>query len=406
VQHVAAAPEPAGLTLVHAGHQLRLGPIAFWIAVGTLVVMGVWSITTATYFAFREDVLTHLIARQAELQFGYEDRIAELRAQIDRMSSRQLLDQEQFEQRLEQILRRQAALESRTKALNALPDTTVTGSTRPAGRGEPTRAAPLRPSPINDSGIIAPQLERLAQQRTGRMDVERMLGQLQASLDYVDRQQTATLGRFEHRYQARARHIQGVLAELGVDLGKAAARSIAATGGPFIAANPPANADGYEGRFHRINVARAQVDRLTRTLAAVPVRKPVTGDLDLSSGFGMRIDPFIRAPAMHTGVDFRSDIGDAVRATAEGRVTVAGWQGGYGRMVEIDHGNGFVTRYGHLSSIDVKVGQAVRVAQIVGRVGTTGRSTGPHLHYETRIDGDAVDPLKFLRAGRRLGSIP
>jgi murein DD-endopeptidase MepM/ murein hydrolase activator NlpD len=82
---------------------------------------------------------------------------------------------------------------------------------------------------------------------------------------------------------------------------------------------------------------------------------------------------------------------------------MAGTNGGYGRMVEVDHGNGFTTRYAHLSAIDVEVGQVVRIGQIVGRVGSTGRSTGPHLHYETRVDGDPVDPQKFLRAGVRLG---
>src|SRR5215472_14192739 len=91
----------AGYTLVHAGRQLRLGPIAFWVVVGTLVIMAVWTITTATYFAFRDDVLTRLIARQADMQFGYEDRIADLRSRIDRISSRQLLDQEQYEQKLD-----------------------------------------------------------------------------------------------------------------------------------------------------------------------------------------------------------------------------------------------------------------------------------------------------------------
>src|SRR5262245_47353420 len=95
----AARRAAAGYTLVHAGRALRLGPIAFWTVIGALVIMGVWSVTTATYFAFREDVLTRLIARQAEMQFGYEDRIADLRAQVDRMSSRQLLDQEQYEQK-------------------------------------------------------------------------------------------------------------------------------------------------------------------------------------------------------------------------------------------------------------------------------------------------------------------
>ena len=122
----AAGRGAAGYVLMHAGRALRLGPIAFWVVVGTLVIMAVWTITTATYFAFREDVLTRLIARQAEMQFGYEDRIAELRAQVDRISSRQLLDQEQYEQKLDQILRRQVALESRASALSGLGE--VTGS--------------------------------------------------------------------------------------------------------------------------------------------------------------------------------------------------------------------------------------------------------------------------------------
>jgi murein DD-endopeptidase MepM/ murein hydrolase activator NlpD len=136
----------------------------------------------------------------------------------------------------------------------------------------------------------------------------------------------------------------------------------------------------------------------------VPYRKPFIGQVDFSSGFGIRSDPFLGRPAMHTGLDFRASTGDPVRATAYGKVIAAGWQGGYGKMVEIDHGNTLSTRYGHLSEINVKVGDIVRIGQVIGAVGSTGRSTGPHLHYETRIDGDAVDPQKFLRAGVRLGS--
>src|SRR6266849_4830976 len=128
LHHAGAGRWAAGYTLIHAGRQLRLGPIAFWVVVGTLVIMAVWTITTATYFAFREDVLTRLIARQADMQFGYEDRIAEMRAQVDRISSRQLLDQEQYEQKLDQILRRQAMLEQRSSAFHGLADPTPTGS--------------------------------------------------------------------------------------------------------------------------------------------------------------------------------------------------------------------------------------------------------------------------------------
>src|SRR6202163_4778519 len=132
------APAPTqhaqnGYTIVHAGKQVRFGPVAFWIVVGTVTVLGMWSAATATYFAFRDDVLTRLIARQAEMQFAYEDRIAELRAKVDRTTSRQLLDQEQFDQKLEQIMRRQTALESRATALGAMPD--VTGSIRAPSRG-------------------------------------------------------------------------------------------------------------------------------------------------------------------------------------------------------------------------------------------------------------------------------
>ena len=397
-----AAARWADYTFLHAGHQLRLGPIAFWIVIGTLVIMAVWTISTATYFAFREDVLTRLIARQAEMQFAYEDRIAELRAQVDRISSRQLLDQDQYEHKLDQILRRQAALESRAAALTTLPDTTVTGSIRPAGRGEPARAAPYKPSPINDSGRIMLPSEREAR----RLGVDGMLTRLQASLDRVESRQTATLNSIEENFDARARRIRNVLIEVGLSSARIPAAGLpAATGGPFVAARLPADPAAFERQVHRIGIARAQLDRLNRTLGAVPVRKPVLGEIDLSSGFGMRIDPFIRAPAMHTGLDFRGETGDPIRATANGTVTVAGWQGGYGKMVEIDHGNGFATRYGHLSAIEVNVGQSVKVGQILGRVGSTGRSTGPHLHYETRVDGEAVDPQKFLRAGARLGGI-
>src|SRR3954454_15393701 len=145
-------------TLGHAGRQVRVRPVAFWIIVGTLVVMAGWSTVTATYFAFRDDVLTRLLARQAQMQFAYEDRIADLRSQVDRLASRQLLDQEQFESKLDQITRRQAVLESRSSALSSLPDTTSTGSIKPAPRAAvPTLLTPQstpKPSPISDTVIL------------------------------------------------------------------------------------------------------------------------------------------------------------------------------------------------------------------------------------------------------------
>jgi murein DD-endopeptidase MepM/ murein hydrolase activator NlpD len=161
-------------------------------------------------------------------------------------------------------------------------------------------------------------------------------------------------------------------------------------------------AGGFDRQLSRNKLARSDIERLTRTLSSLPVRKPLSGELEVASGFGVRSDPFTRSAAMHTGLDFQSESGAPVRATANGTVTTAGWKGGYGKMVDVDHGNGYSTRYGHLSAIEVKDGQTVRAGQIIGRVGSTGRSTGPHLHYETRIGRDAVDPEKFLRAGAKL----
>ena len=418
-----AARAQADWTLGHAGRQVRVGPVAFWTIVGTLVIMAGWSVVTATYFAFRDDVLTRLIARQAEMQYAYEDRIADLRGQVDRLASRQLLDQEQYERKLDHIIRRQATLESRASALSALPDPVTTGSIKAPRHPVPSVAAPQpaaspKPSPINDTIILVPPPEREARlesrvvaacaQGPGaepmRGGIEGALVRLQVSLDRLETRQVSTLNALEETYDAKAKKMRAILADLGLEVGKIAPRAAPrASGGPFVPAAPQQLAGTFERQLYRINLVRAHVDKLTRTLGTVPIRRPLAGDVETTSNFGVRADPFLRAPAMHTGIDFRADMGEPARATASGTVTVAGWSGGYGRMVEIDHGNGLATRFGHLSKIDVEVGQAVKPGQIVGRVGSTGRSTGPHLHYETRVEGDPVDPQKFLRAGVRLG---
>jgi murein DD-endopeptidase MepM/ murein hydrolase activator NlpD len=420
---VPAARSQEGYTLVHAGKQVRFGPVVFWIVIGTVTVLGMWSAATATYFAFRDDVLTRLLARQAEMQYAYEDRIAELRTKVDRTTGRQLLDQEQFDQKLEQIMRRQTTLESRATALGAIPDTSVTGSIRPPSRGAAATDAGAsgapKPSPISDTVIFVAPPDREARlesrapvvanaqpnQFAKIRGVDNVLVRLQTSLDQVERRQMAALSSVEDGMESRARRMRSVFTDLGLDMAELeAATPTRAVGGPFVPIKLPPDAGAFERQLYRINITRAQVERLNRTLALVPYRKPVIGEVEFTSGFGVRSDPFLGRPAMHTGLDFRAASGDPVRATANGKVVSSGWAGGYGRMVEIDHGNGLSTRYGHLSEIGVKVGDQIRIGQVLGAVGSTGRSTGPHLHYETRIDGEAVDPQKFLRAGVRLSA--
>jgi murein DD-endopeptidase MepM/ murein hydrolase activator NlpD len=375
--------EPAGraYTIAHAGRQVRFGPVAFWIVVGTVVIMAGWSITAATYLTFRDDVLRTLIAHQADQQFAYEDRIAELRAQIDRTTSRQLLDQEQFEQKLDGLMHRQAALEQRASAMSNI------GS----NIGDPATTGSISVKPISDTPATRGD-------RGKQSSIDSALDRLEASLDRVETRQSMTLSQMQDRYEGKARRIRGVLADLGL---KQNATS-EATGGPFVPVRmPPAN-ESFQRALVRVSLARSDAEELTDMLRSVPIRKPVSGEIDETSPFGVRMDPFVHEAAMHTGIDFRGDVGEAVHATAEGTVTVAGWDGGYGRMIEIDHGSGLATRYGHLSQIDVAVGDKIRIGQVIGLIGSTGRSTGPHLHYETRVNGEAVNPQKFLDAGEKL----
>ena len=411
-----------GYALIHAGRQVRIGPVVFWIIVGTVIVMAAWSASTAIYFAFRDDVLTRLVARQAEMQYAYEDRITDLRSQVDRATSRQLLDQEQFEKKLDLIQKRQAALEQRTTALGGMPDAAITGSIRPTARGPLPSSSDAsgtpKPSPISDTVIFVapPDREARLESRTTLAtnfaanrsnDVGGMTGvlaRIEMSLDGVEGKQRSALNVLEESYDSKMRRMRGVFSDLGLDMSEMEkATPKGGVGGPYVPVKP-ARSDAFDRQLFRISAARAQIERLNRTLSLVPYRKPVIGEIELSSGFGVRTDPFIGRPAMHTGLDFRASMGDPVRVTANGTVSSAGWAGGYGRMIEVDHGNGLATRYGHLSQILVKVGEPVKIGQVIGEVGSTGRSTGPHLHYETRIDGEAVDPQKFLRAGVRLSS--
>ena len=166
------------------------------------------------------------------------------------------------------------------------------------------------------------------------------------------------------------------------------------TGGPALPLDAESLA-ALEGKMSQLERNIRAYENVLRERGYTPSVWPVVGKLE--SGFGGRRNPFGgNSYEFHSGQDIDAAMGDPVVAGASGKVTFVGWQNGYGQLVVIDHGGGLTTRYGHLSHIDVAQDQTVTRSQFIGRVGSTGRSTGPHLHYEIRINDEPVNPLQYL----------
>jgi murein DD-endopeptidase MepM/ murein hydrolase activator NlpD len=187
------------------------------------------------------------------------------------------------------------------------------------------------------------------------------------------------------RYQVTAAELQ----RLGIS--PARVNGAQGMGGPFESVG--------NATFKALFNSWKKLDQLQDGVIAVPSDNPVKTDVSFTSGFGVRSDPFHAGAAMHPGIDLAGAYGTPIYATADGTVLRAGWNsGGYGNLVELDHGRGITTRYGHMSAILVHAGEHVTRGQQIGRMGSTGRSTGNHLHYEVRIDGRAVNPIPFMRS--------
>ncbi|WP_296574559.1 M23 family metallopeptidase [Phreatobacter sp.] len=428
------AQVPTGaLTLAWRGRAgTRTLSLSFALS-GILLVVALalclWGVAVTSYLAFKDDIIGGMMSRQAALQHAYEDRIRDLRAQVDRLTSRQMVDQTELERRVDQVARRQALLETRQAIVTSLKESV--GAPLPPNRmgavlpGRSAAASPTpRPAVAADTVRLTPPAERQSRLESravvaalpdtpvsfaGEPSHHDVVARVERSLDLVEQSQHGLLQGLETRTERRAKRIRAMLAELGLAETRLApvARggSTAGTGGPLIPLPAPTpDASPFEKQVFRLQTVIRDHDRLNRLVASIPIARPHSGELELSSGFGARLDPFLRTWAMHSGIDFRGATGEPVFASGSGRVSHAAALGGYGLLVEIDHGNGITTRYAHLSRIEVKEGDLVGVGQRVGRIGSTGRSTGPHLHYETRVNGEAVDPMRFVRAGLRLAS--
>jgi len=196
----------------------------------------------------------------------------------------------------------------------------------------------------------------------------------------------------------RSQRAEAALRKLDLDPGAMAAASssalFGAMGGPLesLSTSPDGSLDP---RFERMGLSLERMAALEQALDRVPQVAPAA-DQRITSRFGYRRDPFTRRGAMHSGIDFKGKTGSPIYAAASGKVAFAGRRSGYGKVVEISHGNGMMTRYAHLSRIDVARGATIDGGDVLGGLGSTGRSTGPHLHFEVRINGRAVNPRPFL----------
>lgn len=211
----------------------------------------------------------------------------------------------------------------------------------------------------------------------------------------IEARQLALVDRLTRFADARASRTEQALRKLGLDprnvIGNARRDAM---GGPLLRyATAPGG--GMDPRFERLGLSLARMNALDRGLESVPQVRPAT-HAAITSGFGYRRDPFTGGAAMHAGLDFAGPVGAPIYAAAKGRVSFVETKGAYGNVVEISHGNGLVTRYAHMSRFAAKVGQQVVAGEVIGAIGNSGRSTGPHLHFEVRNNDRPMNPRLFL----------
>lgn len=236
--------------------------------------------------------------------------------------------------------------------------------------------------------------------REARQTVDKVSAALPeaAGLARMEARQLAFVERLTRLADRRSRRAAQAIRELGLDpeamLDRLDDRS--AQGGPLL--HLATSADGsLDPRFRRMGMSLARMNMLERGLAGIPQVLPARMDF-ISSGFGYRSDPFTGEGAFHAGLDFKGPVGAPIYAAAKGTVSFVGRRQGYGNCVEIDHGNGLLTRYAHMSAFRATAGQPVEAGAQIGAIGSSGRSTGPHLHFEVRINDRPVNPRPFLEA--------
>ncbi|MEI9427349.1 M23 family metallopeptidase [Mesorhizobium sp. Cs1299R1N3] len=411
--------------IIARGNEIRHFTIRPWLAafIGSgLAAIAIGYLLATSYLVLRDDLIGATTARQARMQQAYEDRISALRAQVDRITSRQLLDQQLMETKVSELLQRQTQLSQRHGRLGPLferaeNDVGTVPAEDPAATAKPDKRAEVTGS-INqpaqtyavaglgaDLGTADTRPFSLWSTRTDPLPsdsaadrADKLFVSINQSLKSIENDQLSRISTLADNAYKSADAIQQALQAAGLPVDSDFGKNESDVGGPLI---PLDSSMIFDSKVKELDEALDTLDQLKKEARRLPLANPAPGH-SVTSPFGVRTDPLLGTAALHSGMDFRAPIGMAAKVTAPGIVTKAGWNGGYGRMVEVDHGNGFATRYGHLSEIDVTVGEKLDAGAIIGKTGSSGRSTGPHLHYEVRHNGEAIDPLRFLTVGRKV----
>ena len=403
--------------------QFTIRPVFFSIAVCSAIMLMVGYFSATAYLVFRDDLISASFANQARIKHEYEDRIAALRTKLDRVTSRQLLDQQAIESRVHELMARQENIGKRSsrmsnlmekaknRGLNATASTGVIPipTLNPAKSGADdittgsidTKQSDLQiassfqlrsntDAPITSSFVKNPYSPQLSSNFT-----QQLFGEVADQIGMIDTSQRAEVDQLRIAAASKSAKITSILKSTGVELPQLPKSDV---GGPFV---PLDHSVPFEAHLEALESTLNHYDSLSGIARKMPFANPVPG-AKISSRFGYRKDPFNGRSAMHNGIDFKAARGTAVNATGDGVVIKAGRKGGYGKVVEIRHKDGLITRYAHLSRIAVKNGQRVRVGQTIGKVGSTGRSTGPHLHYEIRQGKTARNPSKYIQVGFKL----
>jgi murein DD-endopeptidase MepM/ murein hydrolase activator NlpD len=323
-----------------------------------------------------------LLSGQNEMVIeAYEDRIAQLRVEVDRLHSRSYAQAGDMNLQLQELAQQQEVLLEQHQLVRVLVDKAgelgIEAASLASGGGPDTASL----TPVNATGN--PDVDATA------TAVAQMMDETQFAMTTIA--ETAT---------ARTDSIVSELSGLGIRVDLPTLEE--GMGGPFLTATADGDASQAISDANAVMAALIRYRAARESIDGAPIHMPIGGNFRQSSGFGNRKDPFSGRRAFHSGLDFAASKGTPVFSAGKGVVSFVGSKSGYGNVVEVTHANGLVTRYAHLSGFLSEEGQAVNTGTPIAKVGSTGRSTGPHLHFEVRDGDNAINPKAFLETGKRL----